>query len=124
MSKATHLRAALIQKQRPPGRPVPASAGNLRVWLELASGSASRRGNERHRRRRDHKRHRPRERAGFDVFKVTAARMRVLSASSSISSPSWKSMARRVFPSRLELNRREGSFSAAPFAKVIFTTFL
>src|ERR1041385_8472520 len=33
-------------------------------------------------------------------------------------------MARRVFPSRLELNRREGSFSAAPLAKVIFTTLL
>src|ERR1043165_1380927 len=33
-------------------------------------------------------------------------------------------MARRVFPSRLELKRREGSFSAAPLAKVIFTTLL
>src|SRR5215813_4063009 len=33
-------------------------------------------------------------------------------------------MARRVLPSRLELNRREGSFSAAPLAKVIFTTLL
>jgi hypothetical protein len=29
-----------------------------------------------------------------------------------------------VFPSRLELNRPEGSFRAAPLAKVIFTTFL
>src|SRR3954447_16714439 len=34
------------------------------------------------------------------------------------------SMARLTFPSRLELNRREGSFNAAPLAKVIFTTFL
>src|ERR1700722_20936239 len=34
------------------------------------------------------------------------------------------SMARRVFPSRLELNRREGSSSAAPLAKVSFTTVL
>ena len=33
-------------------------------------------------------------------------------------------MARLVLPSRLELKRREGSFREAPFAKVIFTTFL
>src|SRR5215471_12766393 len=33
-------------------------------------------------------------------------------------------MARLVFPSRLELKRREGSSSVAPLAKVIFTTFL
>src|SRR5262245_57362988 len=33
-------------------------------------------------------------------------------------------MARLVFPSRLELKRPEGSFRAAPLAKVIFTTFL
>src|SRR3954451_23797956 len=33
-------------------------------------------------------------------------------------------MARRVFPSRLELKRPEGSFSDAPLAKVIFTTLL
>src|SRR5262244_4530574 len=33
-------------------------------------------------------------------------------------------IARRVFPSRLELKRPEGSFRAAPLAKVIFTTFL
>ena len=33
-------------------------------------------------------------------------------------------MARRVFPSRLELNRPEGSFNAAPLAKVILTTLL
>src|SRR5262249_20420372 len=59
-----------------------------------------------------------------DLFRVTAARTRVFNASSSIVSPSWKSIARRVLPSRLELKRRAGSFSAAPLAKVIFTTFL
>ena len=60
----------------------------------------------------------------LDLFSVTAARMRALSASSSIVSPSRKSMARLVLPSRLELKRRDGSFKAAPLAKVIFTTFL
>jgi len=59
-----------------------------------------------------------------DWFRVTAARTRVLNASSSISSPSWKSMARLVFPSRLELKRPAGSLSCAPLAKVIFTTLL
>src|SRR5437868_11524949 len=34
------------------------------------------------------------------------------------------SMARRVLPSRLELNSPEGSSSAAPLAKVSFTTAL
>src|SRR5216117_3875273 len=34
------------------------------------------------------------------------------------------SMARLTFPSRLALNGPEGSFSAAPFANVILTTFL
>src|SRR4029078_13056419 len=33
-------------------------------------------------------------------------------------------MARLTFPARLELKRRDGSFSAAPLAKVIFTIFL
>src|SRR3989449_9434478 len=33
-------------------------------------------------------------------------------------------MARLVSPSRLELKRHEGSFRAAPLAKVVFTTFL
>jgi hypothetical protein len=33
-------------------------------------------------------------------------------------------MARLTLPSRLELNSRDGSFSAAPLAKVIFTTLL
>src|ERR1700693_734360 len=34
------------------------------------------------------------------------------------------SMARLAFPSRLELNKPEGSFNAAPLANVILTTFL
>jgi hypothetical protein len=34
------------------------------------------------------------------------------------------SMARLTFLSRLELNRRDGSFREAPLAKVSFTTFL
>ena len=58
------------------------------------------------------------------LFKVTAARTRVFKAFAWIFSPSWKSMARLVFPSRLELKRPEGSFKVAPLAKVIFTTLL
>src|SRR6516164_8239769 len=50
--------------------------------------------------------------------------MSAFNAFSSILAPSWKSMARLVLPSRLELKRPEGSFSEAPLAKVIFTTFL
>src|SRR3954452_24981063 len=50
--------------------------------------------------------------------------MRAFKAFLSSLSPSWKSMAHLTFPSRLELNRPEGSFRAAPFAKVILTTFL
>src|SRR3954469_4575331 len=50
--------------------------------------------------------------------------MSALKADSSTSSPSWMSIARRVFPSRLELKSRAGSFSDAPLAKVSFTTFL
>src|SRR4029079_2153271 len=61
---------------------------------------------------------------GADSFRATAARTRVFSASSSISSPSWMSIARLTFPSRLELKRPEGSSRAAPLAKVIFTTLL
>src|SRR5688572_28470445 len=34
------------------------------------------------------------------------------------------SIARRVLPSRLELNRRDGSETLAPWANVSFTTFL
>src|SRR5207247_7400976 len=61
---------------------------------------------------------------GADVFSATAARTSAWSAFSSILSPSWKSMARLVLPSRLELKRPEGSSKEAPLAKVIFTTFL
>src|SRR6266700_2811859 len=50
--------------------------------------------------------------------------MRSFKAASSTLSPSWMSMARLTFPSRLELNRSEGSFNAAPLANVILTTFL
>src|SRR5258706_13895924 len=50
--------------------------------------------------------------------------MSVLKASSSISSPSWKSIARLALPSRLELNSPEGSLSEAPLRKVSFTTLL
>ncbi len=64
------------------------------------------------------------QRLALEVFRVTAARRSVFNAFSLILSPSRKSMARLVFPSRLELNRPEGSFRAAPLAKVIFTTLL
>src|SRR6266849_7131296 len=50
--------------------------------------------------------------------------MSALNAFASISSPSWMSMARLTFPSRLELNRPEGSLNAAPLGNVILTTFL
>ena len=53
----------------------------------------------------------------LDWFRATAARISALNAVSLIFSPSWKSMARRVFPSRLELKRPEGSFRAAPFGE-------
>src|SRR5215831_1513461 len=55
---------------------------------------------------------------------ATAARMRSFKADTLTLSPSWMSMARLMFPSRLELNRPEGSSSSAPLAKVILTTFL
>src|SRR4029077_625009 len=64
---------------------------------------------------------------GFDLpelLRATAWRTSVLNADSSTSSPSWMSIARRTFPSRLELKRRAGSFKDAPLAKVSFTTFL
>src|SRR5579864_8212243 len=54
-------------------------------------------------------------------FSATAARMRSFKAASLILSPSWMSMARLTFPSRLELNRPAGSFNAAPLANVILT---
>src|SRR5215813_1101025 len=55
---------------------------------------------------------------------ATAARMRSFKAASSTLSPSWMSMARQAFPSRLALNRLEGSFNAAPLENVILTSFL
>src|SRR5882757_5059107 len=58
------------------------------------------------------------------MFSATAARMSAFNAFSSILSSSWKSMARLVLPSRLELKRPEGSASDAPLAKVNFTTLL
>src|SRR5258706_8272877 len=47
------------------------------------------------------------------MFSATAARISAFSAFSSILSPSWKSMARLVLPSRLELKRAEGSSNEA-----------
>jgi L-galactose dehydrogenase/L-glyceraldehyde 3-phosphate reductase len=58
------------------------------------------------------------------VFSATAARISAFNAFSLIFSPSRISMARRTLPSRLELKRLEGSSSAAPLAKVNFTTAL
>src|SRR5438270_7844987 len=59
-----------------------------------------------------------------DVLKATAARTSALNASASTSSPSWMSIARRVFPSRLELKSLAGSSNEAPLANVSFTTDL
>src|SRR6476619_1450674 len=59
-----------------------------------------------------------------EMFSATAARMSASNALFLILSPSWKSMARLVLPSRLELKRPEGSLSEAPLAKVSFTTVL
>src|SRR5947207_15270383 len=59
-----------------------------------------------------------------DAFSDTAARTSAFNAFAAIFSPSWKSIARLVLPSRLELKRPDGSSSAAPWEKVIFTTFL
>src|SRR5271169_553521 len=64
---------------------------------------------------------------GFDLaelLKAAAWRMSAWKADSPTSSPSWMSIARRTFPSRLELKSRAGSFSDAPLANVSFTTFL
>src|SRR3982074_1064324 len=64
---------------------------------------------------------------GFDLpepLRATACRISALNADSSTSSPSWMSIARRTFPSRLELKRRAGSFRDAPLAKVSLTTLL
>src|SRR3569832_486183 len=59
-----------------------------------------------------------------DVLRTTAARMIALNAPASTSSPSWMSIARLVFPSRLEKKSLTGSFNAAPWAKVSFTLSL
>src|SRR5215813_1993402 len=59
-----------------------------------------------------------------ELLRATAWRTSALNADSSTSSPSWMSIARRTFPSRLELKRCAGSLSDAPLAKVSFTTFL
>src|SRR5579872_1903660 len=59
-----------------------------------------------------------------ELLRATAWRTSALKAASSTTSPSWMSIARRAFPSRLELKRRAGSFRDAPLAKVSFTTFL
>src|SRR3954463_15008324 len=55
---------------------------------------------------------------------ATAARMSCLKEASSIFSPSRRSIARRVLPSRLELKRFFGSSMEAPRKKVSFTTCL
>jgi len=59
--------------------------------------------------------------AGLVAFKAIAARTSVMKALSSILSPSRKSIARRVLPATLALNRPDGSSSRAPFAKVTLT---
>ena len=59
--------------------------------------------------------------AGYYAFRSAAERTRALKASSSMPSPSWRSMARLVLPSRLELKRPAGSSREAPLAKVSFT---
>src|SRR5829696_5333038 len=56
--------------------------------------------------------------------KTSCTVMSALNASPSTSSPSRRSIARLVLPSRLELNRPEGSLSEAPLAKVSFTMLL
>ena len=55
---------------------------------------------------------------------ATAARMSCLKATTLIFSPSRMSIARRTFPSRLELKSFFGSSMEAPRAKVSFTTCL
>src|SRR5512138_1523125 len=105
-----------IDDGSPPTNPIPASTAGV-----SRSGHRSRESNEKPEDCAVRQLDQPRAR---DLFSVTAARIRVFNAFSSILSPSWKSMARRVLPSRLALKRPDGSSSAAPLAKVIFTTFL
>src|SRR5262245_979966 len=59
-----------------------------------------------------------------EPLSATAWRMSALNAASSNSSPSWMSIARRTFPSRLELKSPAGSSNDAPLANVTFTAFL
>src|SRR5690606_12022251 len=68
----------------------------------------------------------PQARLAFclEVFSATAARTSAIKASSSTFSPLRISMARRVEPSRLDLNRPDGSSNDAPLAKVSLTTSL
>src|SRR5436853_4829522 len=57
---------------------------------------------------------------GFDLpelLRATAWPTSTLKADSSTSSPSGMSIARRAFPSRLELKRRAGSFRDAPVVR-------
>jgi hypothetical protein len=61
------------------------------------------------------------QRLVVDSFRATAALTSALKPFVLIFSPSWKSMARLVLPSRLELNRPAGSCSDAPLANVTFT---
>ena len=58
------------------------------------------------------------------LLAAAAARMSCLKAASSIFSPSRRSIARRVLPSRLELKSFFGSGIEAPRAKVSFTACL
>src|SRR5206468_1120656 len=60
----------------------------------------------------------------LERLRSTAARTNILNAASSTSSPSRKSIARLVPPSRLALNRCDGSSSEAPRTKVSFTLSL
>ena len=59
-----------------------------------------------------------------ELLRAMASRTSALKADASTSSPSRMSIARRMFPSRLELKRPAGSFRDAPLAKVSFTTLL
>ncbi len=60
----------------------------------------------------------------FTALNVAAARSSAFNAAASGIAPSWMSIARRVLPSRLALNRPFGSANAAPLAKVSFTACL
>src|SRR6185295_17145330 len=62
--------------------------------------------------------------ARAEELAATAARTSCLKAASLIFAPSRMSIARRVFPSRLELKSFIGSLREAPRANVSFTTCL